>query len=319
MTLVWRDADQSPAARLDYMRHAVADWIAPFELRPKDRSGSFGEISGANVGVVRVIDLTAPASEAVRGPRLIRRADPELCSVHVQLDGEPVIEQGDRQTRVPPGDLVLLDLSQPTRVAGTAHRFVSLVFPRAMLSIPEREIRELAGVRLAGSRGPGALVAGLARQLTGSLDEFADATCAARIGSAVVDLTAATLASWTGRDAATPPQRRHALLPRIEAFIEQRLADPDLNPGTIASAHHISLRYLHRLFEPRVTTVANLIRTRRLERCRRDLSDPACVEVPVAVIGARWGFRDPAQFSRAFRAAYGVPPGEFRSMATTST
>src|SRR5688500_12631184 len=195
MTLVWRAADQSPAARFDYIRHAVADWIAPFELRPKDTTGSFGDVSGANVGVVRVVNLTAPTSEAVRGPRLIRRSDPELCSIHVQLDGEPVIEQGARQVRVPPGDLVLVDLSQPPRVAGTAHRFVSLVFPRAMLPIPDREIRELAGVRLAGNRGPGALVAGLARQLAGNLDEFADAVSAARVGTAVVDLTAATLAS----------------------------------------------------------------------------------------------------------------------------
>ncbi|MEO3823297.1 helix-turn-helix domain-containing protein [Actinomadura sp. B10D3] len=33
---------------------------------------------------------------------------------------------------------------------------------------------------------------------------------------------------------------------------------------------------------------------------------------PVSAIAARWGFADAAAFSRVFRAAYGLPPGEFR-------
>jgi AraC-like DNA-binding protein len=233
----------------------------------------------------------------------------------VQLDGAAVIEQDDRQVRISPGDLALVDLSQPTRVAGTAHRFVSLMFPRTMLPIPGRELRDLAGVRLTGQRGPGALVAGMARHLAGSLDEFADAS-ATRVGTAMLDLTTATLAAWTGRDATAPPQLRHALLPRIEAFIEQRLGDPGLNPRLIATAHHISLRYLHRLFEPHATTVSSLIRTRRLERCRRELTDPAFAAVPVSAVGARWGFPDPARFTRAFRAAYGMPPSQYRRLTT---
>jgi AraC-like DNA-binding protein len=31
-------------------------------------------------------------------------------------------------------------------------------------------------------------------------------------------------------------------------------------------------------------------------------------------VGARWGFRDAATFSRAFRATYGLPPGEYRAV-----
>jgi hypothetical protein len=109
MTVVWRTADQPPAARLDYMRHAVADWIAPFLLRPEDTTRFHCEIRAANVGVLRIVEICAPTSEAVRGPRLIRRSDPELCTLHVQPDGEPVIEQGDRQARISSGDLTLVE------------------------------------------------------------------------------------------------------------------------------------------------------------------------------------------------------------------
>ncbi|MEV4179337.1 helix-turn-helix domain-containing protein [Nonomuraea sp. NPDC049709] len=59
-------------------------------------------------------------------------------------------------------------------------------------------------------------------------------------------------------------------------------------------------------------TVSAWVRRRRLERCRQDLRDPAQQDRPVAAIGARWGFLSAAHFSRAFRDAYGVSPGESR-------
>ncbi|MBY8846536.1 helix-turn-helix domain-containing protein [Streptomyces sp. SP2-10] len=102
------------------------------------------------------------------------------------------------------------------------------------------------------------------------------------------------------------------LLQDIEAFIENHLADADLSPAWIAAAHHISVRYLHHLFQRDRRTVGAYVRRRRLERCRADLADPALVGRGVGQVGRRWGFRDPAVFSRAFKAAYGVTPGAYR-------
>ena len=61
--------------------------------------------------------------------------------------------------------------------------------------------------------------------------------------------------------------------------------------------------------------MAGWIRGRRLERCRRDLADPALASRPVAAIAARWGFSSAADFSRAFRAVHGLPPAEYRMSA----
>ncbi|GAA2788117.1 hypothetical protein GCM10010470_23340 [Saccharopolyspora taberi] len=57
------------------------------------------------------------------------------------------------------------------------------------------------------------------------------------------------------------------------------------------------------------------IRQRRLERCRRDLTNPHLRQRPVHAIAARWGFTDPAHFSRIFRAAYGLSPSDYRHNA----
>ena|SRR6266498_1244279 len=115
-----------------------------------------------------------------------------------------------------------------------------------------------------------------------------------------------------------PTTARRALLERIYAFMAERLADPGLSPGTIAAAHHISVRYLHKLFETQPSTVAGWIRQRRLDQCRRDLLNPALLDRPVSAIGNRAGFASPTHFTRAFRAAYGLPPAKFRATATTS-
>lgn len=93
-------------------------------------------------------------------------------------------------------------------------------------------------------------------------------------------------------EAALPPETRHrALTERIRAFIQQNLHDPELTPPAIAAAHHISLSYLHRLFQEEVRgeTVAAWIRSRRLEGARRDLADPALRATPIHAIATRWG------------------------------
>jgi len=61
--------------------------------------------------------------------------------------------------------------------------------------------------------------------------------------------------------------------------------------------------------------VAGWTRQRRMDRCRRDLADPGLAARPIAAIAARWGFSSAADFSRAFRAAHGMPPSEYRRSA----
>jgi AraC-like DNA-binding protein len=128
----------------------------------------------------------------------------------------------------------------------------------------------------------------------------------------VLDVVTVALAERMGAPAAVQDVRRDGLVGRIHAFIESHLGDPDLTPAGVAAAHHISLRYLQKLFEPESHGVAGVIRQRRLERCRDDLLDPAQCERPVAGIAARWGFSSAAHFSRVFREAYGLPPAAFR-------
>ncbi|MEU5697759.1 helix-turn-helix domain-containing protein [Streptomyces aurantiacus] len=114
------------------------------------------------------------------------------------------------------------------------------------------------------------------------------------------------------RNTVPPRTRQRALAARIHTFIRDNLGDAHLTPYAIASAHHISLRYLHKLFHEDGHTVAGWIREHRLEQCRRDLGDPRLAARPVHAIASRWGFTSPSHFSHAFRSAYGISPSQFR-------
>jgi AraC-like DNA-binding protein len=99
----------------------------------------------------------------------------------------------------------------------------------------------------------------------------------------------------------------HWSVPDPRAWIGRRAAC-----GVIAAAHFISKRYLFALFSGQGSTVSAHIRDLRLEHCRQDLADPALAGQAVGMIGTRWGFSSAAHFSRVFRDAHGIPPGEYR-------
>jgi AraC-like DNA-binding protein len=105
------------------------------------------------------------------------------------------------------------------------------------------------------------------------------------------------------------------LLVRIMEYVELHLTDPDLSPEVIARAHHISVRYLHKLFKEEDITVGRWILRRRLEECRRDLMRSGRGSRTIAAVAGRWGFLSAAHFSRVFRSAYGMSPREWRDMA----
>lgn len=100
--------------------------------------------------------------------------------------------------------------------------------------------------------------------------------------------------------------RRHA---QVLEWIEEHLSDQELDPAQIAAAQHISVRQLHRLFAELGVTCRRHIVRRRLERVRAEL---VATDLPLAAIGTRWGFVDPAYLSKAFRAEYGFRPLDVR-------
>jgi AraC-like DNA-binding protein len=168
-------------------------------------------------------------------------------------------------------------------------------------------------VSLPGTEGIGRLLAAFLASLADGHTSYTERD-ALRLETIVVDLTTAVLAHHLERE--NPPlySPTHTLYLRIIAFIEENLHHPQLRPTTIATAHRISPRYLHRIFQQHhPVSVAAHIRARRLDRARRDLADHRLVHLTIATIARRWGFSRPADFSRAFQRHTGTPPRDYRN------
>lgn len=310
----WFRAQDEPArTRVEYWQHVMASSLAPYRIRAA-RSNLRSQIRHADIGPVTVLGIQSSAMDNSRTSDLIRASDRGMCKVDLVVGGRGIFEQDGRQAVPVPGEFHLVDLDCPHHV--TIDRWIDgaiVMFPRALLPVRDKELRELTMARFSPQDPYGGLVSSLAQNLARHLDAYQNAQDA-RIGTAFLDLLSLALATRLDRVPAVPAEsRQNAMLLRIRSFIGHHLGDPSLSPAMIAAAHHISVRTLHRLYEAQEQTVAASIQRRRLERCRHDLLDPGLCDHPVGAIGARWGFQDPATFSRAFRTAYGVPPGEYRA------
>lgn len=313
MTSRFRAQDEPAKTRVDYWQHVMASSLAPYQIRTAD-CNLRSEIRQADIGSVSVLGIRASAMENGRTQDLIRNSDRGMCKVDLVLRGRGVFEQDGREAVPVPGEFHLVDLGRPNHVA--IDRWIDgaiVMFPRALLPVRDKELRELTAVRFSARDPFGGLVSSLVRELIRHLDAYERARDA-RIGVAFLDLLSLAVASRLDRVSGVPAEsRQNALMLSIQSFITRHLCDPALSPAMIAAAHHVSVRTLHRLYEAEGQTIAASIRRARLERCRQDLLDPALRDRPVGAVGAAWGFQDAAAFSRAFRTAYGVPPGEYRA------
>jgi AraC-like DNA-binding protein len=140
--------------------------------------------------------------------------------------------------------------------------------------LPAKDLRQLGTVRIRGTEGVGASSSQFLLQLAQHMDELSPSDTA-RLSTLTVDVLTTALATALEVDSVVPPHtRRRALLAQIHAFANEHLGDAHLTPNAIATANHISLRYLHKLFQEEGRTVAGWVRERRLEQCRGDLADP---------------------------------------------
>jgi AraC-like DNA-binding protein len=277
-----------------------------------------------DLGGVHLTEFRYPTLRTRRTARQIRQADSEMFQLALPTAGFSAISQARNESTIDQTGFTFFDGSRPYeaehRVDETRYTSTICVhIPHARLPLSAGRVNRLLAAAMPADRGTGALLAQFLRQLVAHPEQY-EPSEAQGLGGVTLDLVCATLARYAdGEDSLSPETRQQVTRLQVVEFIERHLARPDLDPGAVAQAHHLSLRTLHRLFAGEEETVAGLIRRRRLEQCRRDLRNPLLRDQPIRVIAARWGFPDPAHFSRAFREAYGVPARDYRAGAEPTT
>lgn len=105
-----------------------------------------------------------------------------------------------------------------------------------------------------------------------------------------------------------------SLLLRLKDSVEKQLSIGEIRPATLAAEHHISVRQVHRIFSHTGETLMQYVKRRRLDGFAGDLRDPALDHLKISEVAAKWGMLDAAMLSKQFRAAYRMPPREYRKL-----
>lgn len=295
----------------DGFTRAVSSSFVPLEVssRRKDRFRGLLQVTEADR--YAFVDISASAHEVHRRPERISGDDEGYYKVSVLLAGTGLLVQDHREVVLQAGDLAIYDTTRPySLVFDDEFRNFVFLLPKDALEIPATLVRELTATRLPRDSATGALLASFLPHVPSAITHSPESV-RARLGRSAVDLLDACLSSTLGAERLDQDPRQ-VLLRKVRRYIEAHLQSPDLGPARIAAAHYMSTRRLHGLFQGERVSVAALIRSQRLERCRSELMSPAHADQPVSAIAAKWGFTDAAHFSRVFRSRFGVCPREIR-------
>jgi AraC-like DNA-binding protein len=268
-----------------------------------------GRMAGTQLGAIAAYRVSGTPQIVRRTPRAVRLQPIDLLKICVQLDGHATVCQDGREITVAPGQMAIYDTGRPyhLRLDGSWSCAV-MAFSRDALSLPEHTVVTAMGHTYPLTGGPGAVLAGFVSSAVAQREVIGRGS-AGRLGEAGLHLIAATLsdaATCAGDDAA------EATRLQILGYVRAHLAEPDLTHARVAAAHHMAGRTLHRLFADEPQSVADYIRTRRLEAAMRDLTDPLLAHRSIAAIAAHWCFLGQAHFTRAFHARYGMTPSAAR-------
>ncbi|MGW2779343.1 AraC-like ligand-binding domain-containing protein [Streptomyces olivaceoviridis] len=311
MSLVLTTDTVPDQEKVAYWNDAVSRALVPVTVAPRDGRRFDGRIASDCLGYLRVSRMEADAGRVSRTPALIQRSPEALVAVGLLVSGSATFIQDGRRAEMAGGDLVFYDTARPFSFT-YPERFATHVFqlPRHVLGVADGDIRRVTGTAIGTAHGLGAVLRPFLATLADAAPSY-PAAVGHRLAGHVVDLFATLITDQALRD---PDDGRDHLVLSVRDHIDRKLGDPSLSPESIARAHHISVRYLHRLFEGEGITVSRLIQQRRLEACGRELARRGRVTPTVSAVARRWGFVNPAHFSRAFRAAYGVSPREWRTL-----
>lgn len=273
------------------------------ELVVDPHNGFGASVRRRHLADLILVDCTCDPSRGVRRSHEIAQTDGEYLVMLMTLQGREIVSQGESQSLLEPGSVVVWDSETP------AEFLVQQPLVKRSLLVPKAALAEVGarGALMTGSvldaTAPAVvLLGGYLAALSSTIDDLPlSALPAAR--NATIELLAAALQ-------APAPQNTIATRTTAEAHIERNLRENRLSAAEVSKAIGVSVRSLHRAFEDSGDSLSAFIRIRRLSRARDDLISG----LTVSQVARQWHYTDPSHFSRSFKRHFGVNPSDLASL-----
>ncbi|NIF57830.1 transcriptional regulator FeaR [Enterobacter sp. Ap-916] len=268
-------------------------------------SGFHGSLSEHLTHAIKLSVVEINQARLLRTKQEVTQSNDAWFYTVFQLEGEAVMEQGDRQAVLTQGDITLIDAGRPSCFTYTdGAKQVSLLLPRHLLEQHLRQGEVPCAQRLSAEMPVVRLSHSLLRESMGS-EGLSGGESEATL-EAIACLLAPALIQHS-----LPGSKRDRHLQKVMSLIDDHIQSETLRPEWIAAESGMSVRSLYRLFADKGLVVAQYIKNRRLDLCAQALRTASHSE-KLAGIGYSWGFADHSHFSTAFKGRFGVSPGEYR-------
>lgn len=293
-----------------HFKSTLRDNLAPMRVKTPDPARFRGQVERYCLKEIGLFLVRSEQCTMERSKLKHLADDARSYALVLQRRGRSQVEQAGKSSVLGGGDVTAIDLTRWFRLdlqRGT--EMAIFVIPHGIIGLADYMVNDYVAAELL-NKLPGA------RPIHTFLDELVKEmpvrdSLAWRYAGVVGQLSE-TLFRLRVDDDHALHSSRIVKFEQVADYVEEHLADHDLTPKSVANAHHISPRYLQKIFQMHGMTTTAWIRHRRLEQCRRALNDPKNSEKSVAMIDAEWGFVDAPYFSRAFRKEFGITPSSVR-------
>jgi AraC-like DNA-binding protein len=306
---IWSTDGVPLRERFSYWREVVCGNATGFFGTPTEAPpGVFSaRLAIRSCGPLRFVVAESETSyQIVLTRRDLADAPHDHYALYLQLSGEAIAVAGDEAIKVTAGEIGLC----PRRPYRGEHggRCAIAMLPRAMIERRAPWLRGAPRLKLAATARFANHVRLHMMELAGDSPPLGESQTSL-LADSLCNLTALAAADGIPARRLEPELQLEALL----AFCRQRLHDPELSPQQAADHLGISIRTLHSRFRQIGQTFGRFVLENRLEACGTALRDPTQRLLNISDIAYRWGFSDLSYFSKAFRAHFGMAPGEWRS------
>ena len=286
----------------------LADAFVRLEPRKIGEQPFQGMITRTDVASIQISRVEATKHMVLRLRSHIARSISDVYFVNLQLDGVGRYTQRGHEQICGPGDLAVVDTTEPFEIAN-CREFSLFCFavPRQLLP---SALAERPRLRLSATEAGRALSRTLAGHAELCLRSEPNSGISTFGAQHVVDLISHAPDILADR----PPERAglSVLLSMMLDYIDRHVDDPELDAAALALKFHCSQRYVHKLFSTTGRSVGEHINGIRILACTRNLLDHTHRRMTIAEIAFNAGFRDISHFNRLFKRSNGLAPREFR-------
>lgn len=295
--------------RYAWLHEIIGREYASVSITPPKDGSLFNEMTIFPWGDLQLSVIRSSALAIERLPRTPPVNSQDAYFAVILLSGEYSLQQNGREVFLKPGDMALYDATRPHKVyCPSAFNKLIVSIPRGLLKRRMAGVEHMTAMRVPGDAAMGAIASRFVQATAESArvlatNDFRDTSYYA------MDLLMRAFASLSTTGYQLSHSRAAALC-GIKDYIEQQLANPELNALLIAQGTGYSVRYISKLFQGEGDSLMRYVWRRRAEQCRRDFLQCKPAQ-RISDIAFRWGFNDIAHFSRFFKQQFGLAPRDF--------